>query len=121
MIPTLKNNQIRETILFIERVSKIREPAEPKYIGFSNGILNIETGEIMDFTPNLVITNRISCRYNTKAYSQIVEDCLNQWSCNDKEIRKLLEELTGYCFYRKDSFHKFFILTGDKAMAKVLS
>lgn len=118
MIPTLKNNQVRETMLFIERVSKIKEPAEPKYIGFSNGILNIETGEIIDFTPNLVITNRISCRYDTNAYSQIVEDCLNQWSCNDMEIRKLLEELTGYCFYRKDSFHKFFILTGERANGK---
>lgn len=118
MIPTLKNSQVNETLSYIDRITKTVEPAPPEYIGFANGILNIDKMKLLEFTPEIVITNRIPWDYNPNAQSPIVDQCLNEWSCNDDEIHALLEEMAGYCLYRANSFQKMFILTGEKANGK---
>lgn len=118
MIPTLKDSQIRETLSYIGRIVKEVEPASPKYIGFANGILDIESGIMQDFTPDIVITNRIPWNYDPMAQSPIIDKCLNEWACGDSDIRSLLEEMAGYCLYRSNDFQKMFILTGEKANGK---
>lgn len=118
MIPTLKDAQIKETLSYIKRCCKEIEPAPPKYIGFANGVLDIETDIMQDFSPDIVITNKIPWNYNPTAESTIVNDCLNQWTCGDSDIRFLLEEMAGYCLYRKNILQKMFILTGEKANGK---
>lgn len=118
MIPTLKDSQIKETLSYIGRIAKTAEPAPPKYIGFANGILDVETATMQDFTPDIVITNRIPWEYEARVQSPIVDKCLNEWACGDSDIRALLEEMAGYCLYRANSFQKMFILTGEKANGK---
>lgn len=81
-------------------------------IAFNNGVLNRVTGELLQFSPEYFITNKIPWNYNRDAFDQNMSDALDQWACGDKQIRALLEELTGYCFYRKNSLKKSFILTG---------
>lgn len=118
MIPLLKDSQIKETLSYIKRIAKTVYPAPPKYIGFANGILDIESGIMHDFSPDIVITNKIPWNYDPAAYSELVDKCLNEWACNDPAIRSLLEEITGYCLYRTNIFQKMFILTGEKANGK---
>ena len=115
---TLKDSQIRETLSYIGRVTKSVEHANAKFIGFANGILNIETGELGTFTPEIVITNRIPWNYDPKAYSETADRALDDWVCNDREIRALLEEMVGYCLFRDNRFQKMFVLTGDRANGK---
>ena len=43
---------------------------------------------------------------------------MNRLACNDPVIRMLLEEVIGYCFYRKNELGQAFMLTGDKANGK---
>ena len=43
---------------------------------------------------------------------------LSKLACADMEIRLLLEECIGYCFYRRNELGKAFILTGDKNNGK---
>jgi putative DNA primase/helicase len=43
---------------------------------------------------------------------------LDRISCNDDQIRDLLEELAGYIFYRRNELRKAFIFIGDKANGK---
>ncbi len=118
MIPTLKDGQIKETLSYIRRTSKTVEQEPPKYIGFANGILNLETASMQDFTPEIVIINKIPWSYYPEAQSSIVDKCLNDWACNDSAMRSLLEEMAGYCLYRVNNYQKMFILTGDKANGK---
>ena len=99
----------------------IREntPVTPaKFIAFRNGILNIDTNELLPYSPDFIITNKIEWDYNKNAYSEEVDEVLNNISCNDKEIRKLLEELTGYCMYRRNELGKAFILIGSGSNGK---
>ena len=92
--------------------------SDAEFIAFKNGIYNIDTGDFTDFDPEIVITNKINHNYNPRAYSEIADKTLNKLACQDSGIRKLLEEVIGYTFYRRNELRKSFILTGDKHNGK---
>lgn len=94
------------------------ERANAKYIAFNNGVLNIETNEFMNFSPNIIITNKINFNYNPNAYFEVGDKTLDKIACNDPKIRMLLEEVIGYTFYTRNELRKSFILIGDKANGK---
>lgn len=99
-------------------IRKNTKMANANLIAFKNGIYNIETDELIDFSPEYVITNRINFDYNPDAYSELVDNTFNKLSCDDESVRALLEEAVGYCFYRRNELRKSFILTGDKKNGK---
>lgn len=88
------------------------------WIAFENGIYNIKEDVFTEFTPEIIITNKIRWNYNPQAKSELMDDVLNRVSCNDPQVRALLEEMIGYCFYRKNELRKAFILTGDGSNGK---
>lgn len=88
------------------------------WIAFENGIYNIKEDVFTEFTPEIIITNKIRWNYNPQAKSELMDDVLNRVSCNDSQVRALLEEMIGYCFYRKNELRKAFILTGDGSNGK---
>lgn len=93
-------------------------PSPANYIAFKNGVYNLETDELEDFTPEYIITNKIPYDYNPDAYSEITDNTLNKLACHDESVRLLLEECIGYCFYRRNELRKSFILTGEKENGK---
>lgn len=99
-------------------VTETKIPSSAQYIAFRNGIYDIDTDEFIDFDPEIVITNKIDWNYNPEAYSLVVDNMLNKLACGDKQIRMLLEEMIGYCFYRRNELGKAFILTGDRSNGK---
>ena len=117
-LPKIRNHQIKETISYIDSMCESVSPAPPNYIGVDNGILDINTMEMLDFSPDIVITNRIPWNYNPNAQSKVVDECLDAWALGDKDIVKLLEESMGYSLYRNNIFRALFILTGSKANGK---
>ena len=72
--------------------------ADANYIAFRNGIYDLAKDEMIDYTPSIVVTNKIDWNYRPDAYNELADDTLNKLACNDKEIRLLLEESIGYCF-----------------------
>lgn len=119
LIPTLSKRQRSEALAYIDVMcTEDVEMADVKFIAFNNGILNIETGTLMDFDPSIVITNKIPWNYRADAYDAVVDKTLGKLACGDAEIRALLEEAAGYCLYRRNELRKSFILLGDKANGK---
>lgn len=94
------------------------KPSPANYIAFKNGVYNLETDELEDFTPEYIITNKIPYDYNPEAYSEITDNTLSKLACHDESVRLLLEECIGYCFYRRNELRKSFILTGEKENGK---
>ena len=90
------------------------------YIAFKNGIYNILTKKLEDFNPDYIITNKIPYNFNPNAYCADADNMLNKVACSDPEIRALLEEMLGACFYRNNKLAggKAFILTGNKSNGK---
>lgn len=117
-IPNLKKTQRREVLEYMELIADEKAQADARYIAFRNGVLDIVTGQMQPFNPDLVITNQIPWDYNPEAYSELADDTLNKLACGDQPIRALLEECIGYCFYRRNELGKAFILTGDKSNGK---
>lgn len=119
LIDTIKINQRREVIGYLEnKAPVVKDTADANYIAFKNGILNLSTRQMENFRPELVITNMIPHNYNYHAYSADMDIVLDRLSCNDSSIRDLLEEMAGFCLYRRNELRKAFILIGDKANGK---
>ena len=117
-IPNLRKTQRREVLDYMELICDPVTPADANYIAFRNGVYSLRDKKLEPFSENLVITNRIPWNYNQNAYSELADKTLDRLACHDKEIRALLEECIGYCFYRRSEMSKAFILTGDRANGK---
>lgn len=119
IIPSLKSAQRKEVLDYLELIVDDADYKDTSnYICFRNGIYDITTDELLPFNPDIVVTNKINYNYNPEARSELLETTLNNISCNDTGIRALLEEMAGYCLYRRNELRKAFILIGDKKNGK---
>lgn len=119
LIPDLSAAKRSEVLNYIDvLLQNNTDAASANLIAFKNGVLNIDSMDLMPFSPDYVITNRIDFNYNPDAKSDLLDHTLDRLACNDVAIRALLEEMAGYCFYRRNELRKAFILIGDKANGK---
>lgn len=118
-IPNLNRSKRAEVWSYLDILIRHNvKPNNANLIAFKNGIYDIDTGELMDFSPDIIVTNKINYNFNPNAYSEIADKTLDKLACNDADVRALLEEAIGYCFYRRNELRKSFILTGDKKNGK---
>lgn len=127
LIPNLKDTQRKETLKKLN-VNLIydEEESAANYIGFGNGIVKLNqtkkqelvTYEMIPYSPDIVITNKIPYSFNPAAYDETVDKVLDNIACKDKEIRAILEEAIGYCFLRRNELGKAFILIGSGSNGK---
>lgn len=118
-IPQLNRAKRQEVLAYLDIL--IRENAHPSsvsIIAFRNGLYSIQTDEFQPFTPDVVITNKIEWDFNEKAYLEATDHVLNNIACDDEDVRRLLEEMIGYCMYRRNELGKAFILTGSGSNGK---
>ena len=118
-IPQLNKAQRAEVMSYLDIL--IREntvPAPAHIIAFRNGLYNLYDDSFFPFTPAYVITNRIEWDFNETAYFELTDEVLNNISCGDSQIRMLLEEMVGYCMFRRNELGKAFILTGSGSNGK---
>ena len=118
-IPQLNRAKRKEVFDYLELLIRDNTPIEnANYIAFRNGVYNIENDELLSFSPEFIITNKIEWDYNPSAYNELADHTLDKISCKDEKIRNLLEECIGYTFYRRSEIGKFFMLTGDGSNGK---
>jgi len=118
-IPQLNKQKRNEVMSYLDIL--IRENTKPtlaNLIAFRNGLYNIIDDTFTPFTHEHVITNKIDWDYNPNAYYDLTDEVLNNIACNDKAIRMLLEEMIGYCMFRRNELGKAFILTGSGSNGK---
>lgn len=120
-ISSLSNAKRSEVLKYLNLLLlENTEMAAPNMIAFRNGIYDLETDSLKPFSPDIVITNRIPWDYNPTAYSELADKTLDKIACHDTEIRTILEECIGSCFYRSNTLGggKAFILTGEGSNGK---
>lgn len=118
IIPELSEAKRREVLKYMQLICDKVEPADARYIAFRNGIYDVVGDSLQEFSPNIIVTNKIPWDYNSSAFNELTETTLNKLACGDPAIRALLEECVGYCFYRGAELGKAFILIGDKNNGK---
>ena len=118
-IPSLSRAKRTEVLEYLNiSIQDNISSSDADWIAFENGVYNIVDNSFSEFSPEHIITNKIRWNYNPGAYSKAADEMLNRVSCDDPQIRLLLEEMIGYCFYRRNELRKAFILTGDGSNGK---
>ena len=120
-ISNLSNSKRTEVFKYLNLLMlKNTEMAKPNFIAFKNGIYDLNTDALLPFSPEIVITNMIPWDYNPSAYSELADRTLDKIACNDEQVRTILEECIGSCFYRSNTLGggKAFILTGEGSNGK---
>lgn len=118
-IPFLKRNQRSECLAYINLlVDQSYDVLDYNLLAFENGVYDLGSEEMLEFSPDKIIRNKIPYSYYEEAYDELMDKTLDKLACEDKDIRSLLEELIGYCFFTRNELGKAFILIGDKANGK---
>ena len=117
-IPRLSSARRSETLKYINLLAESKESHDENLIAFKNGIFDITSNELLEFSPDYIITNLIDWNYDSEAYNELTDKTLNKLACGDKEIRALLEEMIGYCFFRRNELRKAFVLIGGTQNGK---
>ncbi len=115
---SIKMNQRNEVYDYLKIEAPQKEQSGRRYILFNNGVYDLVEHKLLPHSPEYVISNLIPWDYNPNAYSELVDKTLDKLSCGDKQIRALLEECIGYCFYRDSKLGKCFVFTGEKNNGK---
>ena len=118
-LPQLSKAKRSEVMSYLDILIRENSPAaSPNLIAFRNGLFNVTDDTFLPFSPEHVITNKIEWDYNPNAYFDLTDEVLNNIACGDTDIRSLLEEMVGYCFFRRNELGKAFILTGSGSNGK---
>lgn len=119
LVPNLPDAKRQEVLKYIDVwVEEEASIGKANYVAFENGVLDVDTGNLMGFSPDIVVVNRIPWNYREGVRTELVDNTLTKLACGDEQIRSLLEEMVGYCMYRRNELRKAFILTGDKGNGK---
>lgn len=117
-IPNILSAKRVEVYKMLELLAPQKKYAEETYIAFKNGIYNLETGQLLEFNPDIIVTNQIPHNYSPNINNKTLDNILNTWVNNNKDTRLLLEECIGMCMYRSNKIGACFILTGAKDNGK---
>lgn len=110
--PNAKDKDRKEVIKYLHLTMPHHKQSDPRYIGFKNGVLDIETMELLAFSPDFKIPNVIPHDWKSDAYSEILENTLCKIACNDPFIENNLAEFIGLCMYRSGKYAFSAILLG---------
>lgn len=117
-IPSLTKSRRQEVLAYLQLQAEDKTLADVRYIAVRNGIYNIETHELQEFNPNIIIKNKVPVNFIKGAYYEPTDRTLNKIAVNDKRLRLILEEIFGYVLFRRNELGKAFILTGDGSNGK---
>jgi len=118
-IPQLNRAKRTEVLSYLDIMIRENTPStDANWIAFRNGLLNIHDDSFIPFSHEHIITNKIDWDYNPNAHDDLTDKTLDKIACDDKDIRMLLEEMIGYCMFRRNELGKAFILTGSGSNGK---
>ena len=77
-----------------------------------NGILNIRTRELKDFSPEKIFFNKLPVEYNPRAECPQIEKFLSEILSKEDDI-DVFYELGGFCLLKDYKFEKAFMFVGN--------
>ena len=110
-----KRKELRDDIL---EMLDSQPAADEHLIAFTNGVLDIHSGDLREMTPEDRILNVIPHGFSWNAKSDTVDKFLDDIACGDAEVRYLLEAVIGLCMLRSSKYAKCPILLGHGANGK---
>jgi len=111
-----ENKQVKEIIdsirrkTYYDRDDLQKQPKHIKPVG--NGLLNLKTQELLEFTPKYIFLNKININYNKEATCDDFKQFLKQVLVSDRDL-DIVQEWCGYCLLNDTNYSKALLLYGD--------
>ena len=118
-IPNLTAARRRETYEYLSLlIDENHEMADARYIAFKNGIYDVVTDTLMDFTPEIILVNKIPHNYDPNAKDETLIKVMHNLTCNNPKLFDLLGEMIGAIMWRKAEMGWSFFCLGNRANGK---
>ncbi|ULG73194.1 DNA primase family protein [Macrococcus brunensis] len=121
-LPALKQAQIREVLEYARLIAPEKEHASPYLVPLLNGVYDLQSKELLDFTPEIIATSKINAKYDPDASAstsaEIVNHALLTIANEDLEVLQLFLEMVGYVLFKKNFLDKAFLLVGNGGNGK---
>lgn len=110
---TLRNKHKAETIEALKRVGRGRQPKpiKPTMIQFMDKVYDLDTGDILDATPDLFATNPIPHKIGITDDTPTIDRIFKEWVGED--YVETLHEILAYCLLPDYPLHRIFCLVGS--------
>ena len=120
-ISILSNNHTASEVVGQIRRTKMKMNPEEEVplnlLCIKNGILNVDTREVMPHSPDYFFISKIPIEFNKDAKCPKFDKFLSQ-VLPEEEKRKLVQELFGYCLRREYRFERAFMFVGKPDSGK---
>jgi len=103
-------------VVTIQSYTRQVDPVRPELVGVQNGILNVLTGELRPFTPDVFLTTKLPVAFEPDASSAPIEGFVAE--VVSPEDGKVLQEFAGYCLYRGYPYAKAVVPYGRSRSGK---
>lgn len=105
---------------WIKNTAEIRAIDEnPELLAVQNGVLNVVSRELKDFTPALFITKKLQWKYNKDAKCPKI-DAFKLKVLPEEHKRLLAQEYEGYCLYGDLKYKKAYLANGPTDTGKTV-
>ena len=89
-----------------------------EYINLQDGMLDLNAFELYDHSPDYLSTVQLPFKYHANNLTPVFEKYLDDITCGDNELKKVLQEMLGYCLSSSTVAEKAFFLVGSGCNGK---
>ena len=111
--PRAGMNMLRDVHHRIVTVAPQRQQADPRFVAFANGVLDMDTYDFFDDRPDLLIPNVIPHDWNPEAECPELDALLARIACNDDGTLLQLHEVLGASMYRSCDYSQMAVLVNN--------
>lgn len=108
-------NSSNAVLAHIKAQTYIREEdfivKNPLLLPVQNGILNVQTRELMNYSHDYYFFKKLPVTYNPEAQCWTIGEFFDQVLPDINDVF-LLQQIFGYCLFRDYNIHKFFVFSG---------
>lgn len=114
-------NEFYDMLLHTDKIVNIQEESATNYINFQNGLLNFDTFEFTEHTPDIITVNQIPCKWNGKeSETPVFDKYLSDLFEEDEETKVFIQTFMGLIISNVPSryFKKSLLMVGKPDTGK---
>ena len=108
----------KEVMTYLDLTAPHKHQADSKFIRFKNGVLDIDTGQLVDNPCDYLLLNEIPHNWNPEAKSELVDSTFYSIAQNNEAVVANLWEMFGLALYRGHDVSRMILLQGSGANGK---
>lgn len=116
--PDARSGFRKEVMSYLDLMAPKKPQADPRYIRFKNGVLDIETLELTPNDGTHLLLNEVPHDWKPDAESELVDETFSSIAQGDKAVVANLWEMFGLSLYRGHDVSRMILLQGSGANGK---